>query len=76
MKLKIKNSLLFPPSEEVVEMEHARYLLSSVQDGAFVLVEGHPIRSFEDVVKLAAGEQYKGREALEVWISPAVPGAG
>ena len=73
-KLKIK--LLFGyPSEDICELEQAKYRFTYGQEG-LVVVEGQVVNSYEELVQLASRDDYKDKEFLEVELLPALIGGG
>jgi hypothetical protein len=68
-KLKVKFLGL---REEMRDFEQGKYLLFS--DSVLILVEGQVVRSYEELVQLAAQDRYKDKESLEVLITTAAAG--
>ncbi len=66
-KLKVSTIRELQPVEEVLDLEQAKYLVFA---NAIILVEGHRIISYEELVQLAAQERYRNREFLEVDLLP------
>ncbi len=75
-KLKITTVFGYP-LEEIRDIEHAKYLpFGDYVSGVIVVVEGQVIDSYEKLVQIAAQDDYKGKEFLEVIIAPVVLGGG
>lgn len=62
-KLKIKG-LGWDVSEEIRDFEQAKYL--PFGQNVIIVVEGHAIRSYEDLVRLASQDRHRNKEFLEV----------
>jgi len=52
------------PSEVICELEEAKYRFNNVTEG-FLVVEGHVVISYEQLVQLASQAEYKHSEFLE-----------
>lgn len=52
------------PDEDAFELEQARYRLNF--DGGMILVERQKVKSYDELVQLAAQEKYKDKEYIEV----------
>ena len=52
------------PAEDYCDLEQARYILNF--DRGVVLVDGQRVRSYDELVKLAAQEKNRNKEYLEV----------
>ncbi len=63
-KLKLKKTPLFP-HEEIRDLEEAKDFLPFVY-GVLIVVEGHEIKSYEELVQLASQDGYRDKEFLEV----------
>jgi hypothetical protein len=74
-RLMVKKPLGYP-FEEIRDFEQAKYFLFGGGSGALVLVEGRVIRSYEELVQLAAQDCYKDKELLEVVLTPPLIGGG
>jgi len=61
-------------AQDVCSVEEARYRFNWGRDPFLVVVEGHHVRSFEELRDLAGQERFKGREFLEVEIHPLLAG--
>jgi hypothetical protein len=62
-KLKIK--LPFgDPSEEVCELEQAKYRFFSTSGMMVLVIDGQGLQSYEELVQLAARDMYKDREFI------------
>jgi len=66
-KLKVKTIRELEPVEEVRDFEQGRYLFVS---DALILIEGLRINSYDELVQLAAQDEYRNREFLEVVLLP------
>ncbi len=74
-KLKIKKHFGgYPLEEKICEFEQAQNFLSNYWASVIVAVEGQVTRSYEELVQLAALDCYKGKESLEVLVTPAMGG--
>jgi len=73
-KLKVKRT--WNPVEETHDLEQARHLLFSREADMLVMVEGQTVNSYEELVQLAAQDNYKDKEFLEVVLAPLWPGGG
>ena len=73
LKLKKPNS---HPFEEIRDFEQSKYFLFGYGDSAIVQVEGQVINSYEELVHLAAQEDNRDKDFLEVLLLPAVLGGG
>ena len=62
------------PSEEILDLEKARYTLFSYGPVSTVVVEGHVISSYGELLDLATQERYKDREFLNVELWDIVEG--
>ncbi|MBI4329797.1 MAG: MoaD/ThiS family protein [Chloroflexi bacterium] len=59
---------------EVCDLETARRYFSA-ENGAFlVMVDGHLVRSYEELVKLAEQDAYRDKESIEVSLLAMVAG--
>jgi len=74
-KLKVKKPFGYP-FEEVHDFKQAQYFLFSYGNSATVMVEGQPVNSYEELLRLAFRDCYKDRDTLEVLLLPAVIGGG
>jgi hypothetical protein len=52
------------PDEDAFELEQARYRLNF--DSGMILVERQKVKSYDELVQLAAQDEYKDKEYLEV----------
>ena len=66
-KLKIKTLRELRPVEEVRDIEQSRYLFLA---DAMILVEGHRINTYDELIQLATRDEYKNQEFLEVVLLP------
>lgn len=65
------------PGEEITcNLEQARYFVFSYVPGVLVFVENQMIRSYEELVQLAAQKQYTGKDALRVVLVEDFMGGG
>jgi hypothetical protein len=62
-KLKIKIPFGYP-NEDICDLEQARYRFN-FSSGTVILVEGQAVKSYEQLVQIATGDDYKDREYLE-----------
>ena len=60
------------PGEDICGLEDAKYLFNVAHQ--LVVIDGQPVRSYEELVKIAAQEKYKDQELIEVVQIPAVAG--
>lgn len=72
-KLKVKCAFAHPV-EQTCDLEQAKELVFGHGPGILVIVEGQLVRSYEELVKLAAQPCYKDKELLEVMVAPAPRG--
>ena len=72
-KLKIRTMRELKLVEEVLDINQAQHLFYSE---AHILVEGQRMLSHDELVKLAAQEEYSNREFLEVVLLPLEAAAG
>lgn len=63
-------------SEEIKNLNQARYSLFTHGPDMIIIVEGHRIISYEELLHLASGDNYKDKEFLEVVLAPALPAGG
>ncbi len=73
-KLKVKRIPFGYSNEEICDFEQAQNF--SYAQGTFVMVEGQVVNSYEELVQLAAQDDYKDREFLEVMLVPSVDVGG
>lgn len=66
-RLKVKTIRELQPVEEVYDFEKGRYLFVS---DALILVEGCRINSYRELEELAARDEYRNREFIEVVLLP------
>jgi molybdopterin converting factor small subunit len=59
-------------SEDVCELEQARYLLDF--EGRIITVEGQTVRSYDELVQIATQDKYQNKEFIEVVLLPPVAG--
>jgi hypothetical protein len=52
------------PEEDAFELEQARYRLNF--DGGTILVEKQKVRSYDELVQLAAQDKYKNQKYIEI----------
>ena len=71
-KLKVTHRIDGQPSREIIEFEQAPYFLFNYD--VIVAVEGEVIKSYEELVKLASRDCFKGREFLDVQIETIIAG--
>ncbi len=69
-KLKIK--FFGYPNEEVYELEQIKNNLNF--DEAVFMVEGQRVQSYDKLVQLAAQDEYKDKEFLEIMLIPLFEG--
>ncbi len=62
-KLKFESSPWFP-NAEVLDIEEAKYSIFGVT-GALLWVDGQAIKSYEQLIQLAAQDCYRDKEFLE-----------
>lgn len=63
------------PFEEIRDIKDARYLTFDYKFGTIVLVDRQVVKSYDELVKLAEQDCYKGKEFVDVVITPvALPG--
>jgi hypothetical protein len=74
-KLKIKFRFGYP-GEDICELEQAKYRFDFGGGRVLVVVEGQLMNSYDELVQLAAQDDYKDKEFLEVLLLPAVVGGG
>ena len=73
-KLKVK-WFLESFSEETIDLEHAKYRLPLGPPYALsVMLDGQRINSYEELVQLAAQDNYKDREFIEVVVLTTIGG--
>jgi hypothetical protein len=60
------------PGEELCEPEEAKYLLDF--SGRVVVIDGHKIHSYEELLKIVNQEQYRDQEFVEVIQIPEIMG--
>ncbi len=60
------------PTEQVLDFEQARLLLFDY--GNIVVVEREVVRSYEELVRLASQDRFKGRTYLDVELERIVAG--
>jgi hypothetical protein len=70
-RLKIKFPAGFP-SEDVCELEQARYRLNF--DDGIIMVEGQTVHSYDELAGLAARDNYKDKEFIEVVLLQVIEG--
>lgn len=70
-KLKIKLPFGYP-SEEVCELEQAKYRFDFVD--VVLVVEGQGVHSYDELVQLATQDNYKNKQFLEVVLIPLIEG--
>jgi hypothetical protein len=70
-KLKIKLPL-GNPSEDVCELEQAKYRLNF--DDGVLMVEGQTVHSYDELVQLATQDNYKNKDFLEVVLLQVIEG--
>jgi hypothetical protein len=73
-KLKITRS--WQPGQEISDFEQARDSLFAHGSGMIILVEGHSIVSYEELLQIAHRDEHKDQEFLEVVMVPASPVGG
>lgn len=73
-KLKITKS--WQPGQEIRDFEQSRNSLFAHGSGVIILVEGHSIVSYEELMQIAHRDEYKEQEFLEVVMVPASPVGG
>jgi hypothetical protein len=71
-KLKIKLPYSHP-DVEICSLEEAKYRLSYGQ-GVHVVVDGHAVNSYDELVSLAEQNCYREKEFIEVLILPMIGG--
>jgi hypothetical protein len=70
-KLKIKLPVGYP-SEDVCELEQARYSLNF--DDGVIMVEGQTVHSYDELVEIATQDNFKNKEFLEVVLLQVIEG--
>jgi len=66
-KLKVKWWSLGSPDEEAIcTLEQAKEVIFGNRPAVLIFVEGEMINSYEELVRLASQERYKGNEVLNV----------
>ena len=65
-KLKVTWLNGYPDEEVTCTFEEARQVVFSYVPGVLALVEGHTVNSYEELVQLAARDEYKDKEALGI----------
>jgi hypothetical protein len=63
-KIKLKLLPADYPAEEVFELDQAKSRLNF--EGGLILVDGLRVQSYEELVRLVAGREYRDREVIEV----------
>ena len=71
----LKVNMPWYPFQETYNLEPARYLLFS-SPGPIIVVEGHVVNSYEELVRLASQEFYRNKEYLEVHMYSGAIGGG
>ena len=74
-KLKIVKFPFGYPREEILDLEDARYRIS-YSDQAAILVEGHPVQSYDEIVEMINQGVFKDKDVLEVMIVTEFIGGG
>ena len=74
-KLKVNSSFLGEPTDDICELEQAKYRFSYSSE-TLMVVEGHVVKSYEELVQLATNDHYKNKEFLEVVLLPALISGG
>lgn len=69
-------SLLFGDSSEEIEIDQLEKLRSHFNAGAetLVVVDGQIVNSYDELARLVAQEQRKGKETVEVMLLPLIEG--
>ena len=73
-KLKLKRT--WNPVEETHDLEQSRHLLFNRGADMLVIVEGQMVFSYDELLQLAAQDNYKDKESLEVIMTPLWPAGG
>jgi hypothetical protein len=60
------------PGEDICELEEVKYLFGVPNQ--LIVIDGQPVRSFDELGRIAAQEKYKDQEFIEVVQIPAVTG--
>ena len=60
------------PGEDICELEDAKYLFNVANQ--LIVIDGQLVRSYDELVKIAAQEKYKDQELIEVIQIPAISG--
>jgi hypothetical protein len=60
------------PGEDIYDLEEARYYFDF--SNQIVVIDGHNIRSYEELVTVVSDEKYSDRELIEVVQIPAITG--
>ena len=72
-KIKVVQPFRYP-SEEIHDLEQAKYFLFSYGPSVFIVVEGQVINSYDELVLLAAQDCHKDKEFLEVFVETIISG--
>jgi hypothetical protein len=60
------------PGEDICEPADAKYLFNVANQ--LIVIDGQLVRSYDELVKIAAQEKYKDQELIEVIQIPAISG--
>ncbi len=60
------------PGEDICELEEAKYLLDFAN--RIIVIDGHGVRSYDELVKIVSQEKYSNQEFVEVVQIPAIAG--
>ncbi|HTY61204.1 MAG TPA: hypothetical protein VMG30_03000 [Acidobacteriota bacterium] len=60
------------PGEDMCELQEAKYLIDF--SSQIIVIDGHQIRSYDELAKIASQEKYSNQEFIEVVQVPAVTG--
>ncbi len=71
-KLKVQSLLGNDDRPEVCDLEQAKNRFD--YDSGIIVVEGQVVSSYDELVRLAANDKYKGQEFLEVVLMPFIAG--
>ncbi len=72
-RLRIKPSFPGAP-EDVFDLEQARHRFNWGHEPFLIVVEGHPVSSFEELTRLAQQDRFREKEVLEVELHPLLAG--
>ncbi len=73
-KLKVRTP--WHPFEETYDLKEAQYHLFNQKPEILVMVEGQVLSSYQELIKLAAQDDYKDQEFIKVTVTPYVVAGG